>query len=272
MTLVSTRTRSSCGNLTTNGQSSTPGPPSPTVSRTGTRPPAYRPATERSSAPTSTSPTADPPRPSSVRASSSRSSTSAERRSTSASSSAVSGSASPRRWATSSCVRMLASGLRSSCAASATKARWVRRAAATRSSISLRVVARALISSWVAGTGSRSVSDEVASIRAAPRRSASTGRNAAPMIRQAMTASTASSSGKSTSSSSRSVRPLASTSAVGAAATTVTRLPAGVGLQRSDLQAPRQPGPCARHHDSVPSERGLPFVRRDQGRQPVGGR
>ena len=96
---------------------------------------------------------------------------------------------SPSRCATSSCVRIVANGLRSSCAASATKERWVRRAVATRSSIALRVVARALISSRVAGTGRRS-SARLPSMRAAPLRSASTGRSASPMTRQAMAAQT----------------------------------------------------------------------------------
>ena len=67
---------------------------------------------------------------------------------------------SPSRVATSSWVRIVASGLRSSCAASATNARWVRRAPATRSSISLSVVASAAISSRVGGTGSRSSVDD----------------------------------------------------------------------------------------------------------------
>ncbi len=143
--------------------------------RTGTRADAYRPATSSTSRPTSTTPvTRAADRSSSVRARRSRSSTRAESRVTSGTRSSGSRPPSPSRVATSSCVRIEASGLRSSWAASATKARWVRRAAATRSSISFNVVARAAISSRVGGTGRRSSVDDP-SIREALLRSCSTG-------------------------------------------------------------------------------------------------
>ena len=95
---------------------------------------------------------------SSARASSSRSSTSRASRAVSASRSSTSAGQScrrPSRCATSSWVRMFASGLRSSWAASATNARCRARAASSRSSMPLRVTASRWISSRGLGTGSR---------------------------------------------------------------------------------------------------------------------
>lgn len=128
---------------------------------------------------------------------------------------------------------MLARGLRSSWAASVTKARWVARAASSRSSMSLRVVARAWISSWVAGTGRRSGAGAMplgwevvlavsvdAPMRLAPRRRSSTGRSAAPTTRHAMSAIAPRKSGKAMSRSRRRRSPARSRSAVGNAATT----------------------------------------------------
>jgi len=126
--------------------SNTPLPPT-VCRRTRTRAPAYRPTTSGSSRLRSLSELTGVLVSSSARARSRRSSTSPESRWTSARRSAGSCPPSPRRWATSSWVRMLASGLRSSWAASATNDRCLRRAPATRSSMSLSVVARALISS-----------------------------------------------------------------------------------------------------------------------------
>ena len=102
-----------------------------------------------------------------------------ERRCTSARRSAGRSPPSPSRWATSSWVCIDASGLRSSCAASATKARCRSRELASRSSMSLRVTASAWTSSAVSGTGSRS-SRPVPLIRAAPARRPSTGPQRAP--------------------------------------------------------------------------------------------
>ena len=99
------------------------GPPgSAPATRTGTRAAAYRPATWTSASPTSTSSCGRGLASSPARASTSRSSTRALSRSTSGSRSSGSSPPSLSRAATSSWVRMLASGLRSSCAASATKA------------------------------------------------------------------------------------------------------------------------------------------------------
>ena len=220
--------------------SNTPLPPT-VCRRTRTRAPAYRPTTSGSSRLRSLSELTGVLVSSSARARSRRSSTSPESRWTSARRSAGSCPPSPRRWATSSWVRMLASGLRSSWAASATNDRCLRRAPATRSSMSLSVVARALISSPDGGTGNRSVSDEVSSIWVAPWRSASTGLRAAPMTRHSIAASTASSRGKSTSRRVRSVRPLASRSAVGAAATTVTRFADGPASTAATCRLPERP-------------------------------
>ena len=91
---------------------------------------------------------------------------------------------------------MLASGLRSSCAASATNERCRSRPAASRSSIPFRVMARARISSAAGGTGSRlhrrgsarRANRPGALICSAPARSSSTGRSVQPITRQAITA------------------------------------------------------------------------------------
>ncbi len=99
--------------------------------------------------------------------------------------SAVSGHSCPSGWpsATSSCRRMLASGLRSSWAASEIRARWEASAASSRASMSLSVVASSCTSSRASGTGSRRAL-AVPLISAAPRRSAVIGRSVRPMISQ----------------------------------------------------------------------------------------
>ncbi len=119
----------------------------------------------------------------------------------------------------------------------------LRRAAVTRSSIALRVVASALTSSLVGGTGSRSVSEELL-VDAGRHRGAgaSTGASAAPMTRQAMTPMTTSRIGSEIHSSSvRTVAALRSMSVVGAAATTSSGALAGRARRhRRDLQTARE--------------------------------
>ena len=212
------------------------------LARTGTRAAAYRSATSARRSAASTSSTRRGPPSSPARASTRRSSTSPDSRCTSGSRSGGK-AARPRRRraATSSWVRMLASGLRSSWAASATKERCLVWAAASRSSIPLRVVARAATSSPVGGTGRRSSSGVPWPIRSAPWRRASTGRRAEPITRQAITPRAARKSGKKTSRRVRSTRRLVSRSAVGTAATTATRSADGPASTAATSSAPDRP-------------------------------
>ena len=121
--------------------------------------------------------------PRSDRAISSRSSASCVSRSTSCedqrTASRSSSSDSPWRSASSSSVRRSASGVRSSCPASATKSRSRSRAASSRSSISLSVLPSNSTSSPVEGTGRRSPGFS-AEIAAARRRIDSTWRSDSP--------------------------------------------------------------------------------------------
>ena len=122
---------------------------------------------------------------------------------------------------------MLASGLRSSCAASATNARCRSRAAASRSSIPFRVIASARISSAAGGTGRRSAprsprTPGVPLICSAPARSCSTGRSVQPITRHATAASAPRSTGNVINKALRSAARVASTSPIGTAAITLT--------------------------------------------------
>ncbi len=84
----------------------------------------------------------------------------------------------PSARASSSSVRRIASGVRSSWLASATKDRSWASASASRSSISFKVRPSRATSSWLGGTGS-CPSGSAAEIVAARARIASTGRSAA---------------------------------------------------------------------------------------------
>jgi len=134
---------------------------------------------------------------SSSRASSSRFSVSRASRSVSACTSrAVSAQSSPSGWsrATSSWVRMLAIGLRSSCAVSETRSRWCCCASASRESMSFSVTASARTSSRAGGTG-RSRGMPVCVTSAAPRRNSVIGRSVYPVSSQVARASRPNSSG-----------------------------------------------------------------------------
>src|SRR5215471_6442542 len=136
------------------------------------------------------------PRSSSL-ASTSRSSASLASRSVSASTSlAVSGQSCCSGWssATSSWVRMLAIGLRSSCAVSETRSRWRCWAASRRASMSFSVTARTRTSSCASGTGSV-LGRPVPATTWAPRRNAEIGRSVDPTTSQVTQASNSSSTG-----------------------------------------------------------------------------
>ena len=90
----------------------------------------------------------------------------------------------------------MAIGLRSSCAASDTRARWRRWAASSRASMSFSVTARLCTSSRATGTGSvRPRAMAVPVMSCAPRRSSSIGRSAAPVTSQVAVASSRNSGG-----------------------------------------------------------------------------
>src|SRR5215207_1749555 len=222
-TALSTRLMST--RRTAPGSARTTHSPSHGSSRTATRAAAYRPTTSVASATRSTG-SRGRRGASSTRASSSRSSTSRDSRSTSSSTSPASSPAgvpASTAAATSSWVRALASGERSSCAASETNARCRAPAASSRASMSLSVSASRRISSWATGTGSRPDPPS----EAAPRRSASTGRSARPVTSHIASPTVASSSGAPI------ARPTASTRAPdfappkSTATTTVCGSPAG---------------------------------------------
>jgi hypothetical protein len=130
--------------------------------------------------------------------------TASSRASSISSRSATCGQSSGRavRWATSSSVRIAATGLRSSWEASATKRCWRVDASSSRSSIAFIVWARLATSSPLRGTGTRrsSVEPEMASTSA---RMSSTGRRARPEVNHASTPTVPTRSGKATSSPSR---------------------------------------------------------------------
>ena len=178
-------------------------PPSPRVgrwktrTRTGTRADAWRRSLSATSWATTTSVASVREASVPERASTSRSSTRADNRPTSGRSSSGRLPPSPTRAATSSSVRMLVSGLRSSCAASATKARCRARPASSRCQ---HAVERDRQGRWTSsrdsGTGSRHGRGRRYDLARAPRPAAtSTGRSAAPSTRHSTAASRATNSG-----------------------------------------------------------------------------
>jgi hypothetical protein len=132
--------------------------------------------------------------------------------------------ASPSMSATSTSVRMLATGLRSSCEASDTNWRWRRADCSSRASMAFIVRARRPISSPEAGSGTRRcmVAPPMASTSA---RMASTGRSARPTSAHATPATSRTSPGSPHHSARRTASTLRATSSTGVAAHTVSSPP-----------------------------------------------
>ena len=116
--------------------------------------------------------------------------------------------------------RIEAIGLRNSCAVSDTRARCRCCAAASRDSMSFRVSASSRISSRASGTGRSDRGTPVAVIRAAPRRSALTGRSVNPAASQMTQVNKAKSTGVPSASARATTVRLSETELYGTAATT----------------------------------------------------
>ena len=116
--------------------------------------------------------------------------------------------------------RIDAMGLRSSCAVSDTRARCRCCAAASRDSMSFSVSASSRISSRASGTGRSDRGTPVAVMRAAPRRSAPTGRSVDPAASQMTQVNKANSTGVPTVSARATTVRLSETELYGTAAMT----------------------------------------------------